>query len=280
MSKQITNKRKTTNSTEQDSKIEEVLQSGIETILQAFELKNADCLTKLHEQKRILSDFQTQITVLKEENEILKQENTFYKKENEQLKNSNLKLSQSIKKKKNPILQPTRNSEIPVNTQTNPNTINFDKYVHSNFPNTINEINKTISIRNNLHSVQTMDNNNLNPNGSDLSMNMNSGNENEADLLNVFLKNYKKNQGKQRNLSNNFTNNFIKNEDLESLNNQIEFVSNKMKNNTEKSDINSTENITTTDDEKKNQKMDIYERSNLLLKKRILLIEVKIKIIF
>lgn len=81
----------------QDANIDNLLQTGFETIVQAFELKTTTYQATLKEQSNTISELQTKLKLLKEEMEILKQENEFYKKENEQLRHKNLKLNSSLK---------------------------------------------------------------------------------------------------------------------------------------------------------------------------------------
>ena len=81
----------------QDANIDNLLQTGFETIVQAFELKTTTYQATIKEQNNTISELQTKLKLLKEEMEILKQENAFYKKENEQLRHKNLKLSSSLK---------------------------------------------------------------------------------------------------------------------------------------------------------------------------------------
>lgn len=93
----------------QESNIEQLLQTGFETIVQAFELKNTTYQASLKEQATQLNELQSKITILKEEIEILKQENSFYKKENEQLRLANMKLNSSLRNSQN-RLKTIRNS--------------------------------------------------------------------------------------------------------------------------------------------------------------------------
>ena len=72
----------------QDANIDNLLQTGFETIVQAFELKTTTYQATIKEQNNTISELQTKLKLLKEEMEILKQENAFYKKENEQLINT------------------------------------------------------------------------------------------------------------------------------------------------------------------------------------------------
>ena len=93
----------------QKSNIDQLLQTGFETIVQAFELKNTTYQASLKEQAIQLNELQSKITILKEEIEILKQENSFYKKENEQLRLANMKLNSSLRNSQN-RLKTIRNS--------------------------------------------------------------------------------------------------------------------------------------------------------------------------
>lgn len=93
----------------QESNIEQLLQTGFETIVQAFELKNTTYQASLKEQSTQMNELQSKITILKEEIEILKQENSFYKKENEQLRLANMKLNSSLRNSQN-RLKTIRNS--------------------------------------------------------------------------------------------------------------------------------------------------------------------------
>ena len=57
----------------QKSNIDQLLQTGFETIVQAFELKDTTYQASLKEQAIQLNELQSKITILKEEIEILKQ---------------------------------------------------------------------------------------------------------------------------------------------------------------------------------------------------------------
>ena len=97
------------NSENQESNIDQLLQTGFETIVQAFELKNTTYQATIKEQTSTITDLKTKIKLLKEEIEILKQENSFYKKENEQLRITNMKLNSSLRTSQN-RLKTIRNS--------------------------------------------------------------------------------------------------------------------------------------------------------------------------
>lgn len=97
------------NSENQESNIDQLLQTGFETIVQAFELKNTTYQATIKEHISTISDLKTKIKILKEEMEILKQENSFYKKENEQLRITNMKLNSSLRTSQN-RLKTIRNS--------------------------------------------------------------------------------------------------------------------------------------------------------------------------
>ena len=88
----------------QDINIDNLLQTGFETIVQAFELKTTAYQATLKEQNSTINELQTKLKLLKDEIEILKQENAFYKKENEQLRHNNLKLNSLLKNSKNRLM--------------------------------------------------------------------------------------------------------------------------------------------------------------------------------
>ena len=80
-----------------ESQIEQLLQTGFETIVQAFELKNTQTQNIINNQSSKIRELEQQITLFKEEIEILKQEQDFYKKENSHLRETNKKLNTSLK---------------------------------------------------------------------------------------------------------------------------------------------------------------------------------------
>lgn len=80
-----------------NSSIEQLLQSGFETIVQAFELKSTSFQQVISEQSKKITELQSKITVLNDQIAMLKQENSFYKKENERLSEQNLKFEKKLK---------------------------------------------------------------------------------------------------------------------------------------------------------------------------------------
>ena len=99
MSTQIPLNNQPDNINQQEANIDHLLQTGFETIVQAFELKSATLQATINEQNGKISELQNKIKLLKEEMNIIKEENLFYKKENEQLRQTNMKLNTSIKNK-------------------------------------------------------------------------------------------------------------------------------------------------------------------------------------
>jgi regulator of replication initiation timing len=79
-----------------DTQIDELLQTGFETIVQAFELKTTSIQNILNENSSKIADLEQQIKLYKEEITLLKQENTFIKNENKQLQEENSKLTSSL----------------------------------------------------------------------------------------------------------------------------------------------------------------------------------------
>ena len=80
-----------------ESQIEQLLQTGFETIVQAFELKNTQTQNIINTQSSKIRELEQQISLYKEEIAILKQEQDFYKKENNHLRETNKKLNTSLK---------------------------------------------------------------------------------------------------------------------------------------------------------------------------------------
>ena len=82
MSTQIPLNNQPDNINQQEANIDHLLQTGFETIVQAFELKSATLQATINEQNGKISELQNKIKLLKEEMNIIKEET---------LKNQNIK---------------------------------------------------------------------------------------------------------------------------------------------------------------------------------------------
>ena len=80
----------------QENNLENLLQTGFDTINQAFDLNKNYYESKLKELSRTINDYLNKETLFKEEIDMLKRENSYYKKLNDILKNENNSLKLSI----------------------------------------------------------------------------------------------------------------------------------------------------------------------------------------
>jgi hypothetical protein len=121
----------------QESNIEELLQNGFETIVQAFELKKISSDNLLKEKEDIINDLSNKMKILNKENELLKKENDLLTIENNKLKQENLVYKSSIHSNSKSVFQLQRNIIIPkikqiFDTNENENTITSDKNIFYN----------------------------------------------------------------------------------------------------------------------------------------------------
>ncbi len=121
----------------QESNIEELLQNGFETIVQAFELKKISSDNLLKEKEDIINDLSSKMKILNKENELLKKENDLLTIENNKLKQENLVYKSSIHTNSKSIFQLQRNIIVPkikqiFDTNENENTITSDKNIFYN----------------------------------------------------------------------------------------------------------------------------------------------------
>ena len=80
----------------QENNLENLLQTGFDTINQAFDLNKNYYESKIKELSRTINDYLNKETLFKEEIDMLKRENSYYKKLNDILKNENNSLKLSI----------------------------------------------------------------------------------------------------------------------------------------------------------------------------------------
>lgn len=121
----------TNNQQDVNVNIEQLLQSGFETIVQAFELKSTTLQATINEQNDIIKEYQNKINILKEEINLLSKENSFYKTENNKLKHiqrnlksrSTHKEDNTINNNKHTLIKETSDLHLQ-NINTNINTIN------------------------------------------------------------------------------------------------------------------------------------------------------------
>ena len=121
----------------QESNIEELLQNGFETIVQAFELKKISSENLLKEKEDIINDLSNKMKILNKENELLKKENDLLTIENNKLKQENLVYKSSIHSNSKSVFQLQRSIIIPkikqiFDTNENENTITNDKNIFFN----------------------------------------------------------------------------------------------------------------------------------------------------
>ena len=121
----------------QESNIEELLQNGFETIVQAFELKKISSDNLLKEKEDIINDLSSKMKILNKENELLKKENDLLTIENNKLKQENLVYKSSIHSNSKSVFQLQRSIIIPkikqiFDTNENENTITSDKNIFYN----------------------------------------------------------------------------------------------------------------------------------------------------
>ena len=121
----------------QESNIEELLQNGFETIVQAFELKKISSENLLKEKEDIINDLSNKMKILNKENELLKKENDLLTIENNKLKQENLVYKSSIHSNSKSVFQLQRSIIIPkikqiFDTNENENTITIDKNIFFN----------------------------------------------------------------------------------------------------------------------------------------------------
>ena len=121
----------------QESNIEELLQNGFETIVQAFELKKISSENLLKEKEDIINDLSNKMKILNKENELLKKENDLLTIENNKLKQENLVYKSSIHSNSKSVFQLQRSIIIPkikqiFDTNENENTITSDKNIFYN----------------------------------------------------------------------------------------------------------------------------------------------------
>ena len=114
--------------------IEQLLQSGFETIVQAFELKSTTLQTTINEQNDIIKEYQNKINILKEEINLLSKENSFYKTENNKLKHIQRNIKSLSTHKEDTITNNSKHTFIKEtsdlhlqNINTNINTINSNQ---------------------------------------------------------------------------------------------------------------------------------------------------------
>jgi hypothetical protein len=114
--------------------IEQLLQSGFETIVQAFELKSTTLQTTINEQNDIIKEYQNKINILKEEINLLSKENSFYKTENNKLKHIQRSIKSRSTHKEDTITNNSKHTLIKEtpdlhlqNINTNINTINSNQ---------------------------------------------------------------------------------------------------------------------------------------------------------
>ena len=144
----------------QDNKIEQLLQNGFDNIIQAFEMKKISNNNLLKEKEEIINEINNNYKILKKENEILKKENKLLNRENEKIKNENYLLKNEIKSNSKSVIQIKKNINSKIKKL-------FDQEMTLKNKTLINELNneKTkngyITDRNNLDNILFQNNLNL-----------------------------------------------------------------------------------------------------------------------
>ena len=144
----------------QDNKIEQLLQNGFDNIIQAFEMKKISNNNLLKEKEEIINEINNNYKILKKENEILKKENKLLNRENEKIKNENYILKNEIKSNSKSVIQIKKNINSKIKKL-------FDEEMTLKNRTLINELNneKTkngyITDRNNLDNILFQNNLNL-----------------------------------------------------------------------------------------------------------------------
>ena len=220
----------------QENNLENLLQTGFDTINQAFDLNKNYYESKLKELSRTINDYLNKETLFKEEIDMLKRENSYYKKLNDILKNENNSLKLSIhssnnenktysneEDEKNFILDNNKinnnnnnenlqtNEDIDLILNKNPLTERKEK---NDFKcnNNYNKNNSTLNIKRNSNyfSLYNNDKNKLNNNiniKNNYSNDFNFYSKKSSNNYNNF---YKKNNSSKNLFDHNFNNNYKK----------------------------------------------------------------------
>ena len=219
----------------QENNLENLLQTGFDTINQAFDLNKNYYESKLKELSRTINDYLNKETLFKEEIDMLKRENSYYKKLNDILKNENNSLKLSIhssnnenktysneEDEKNFILDNNKinnnnnenlqtNEDIDLILNKNPLTERKEK---NDFKcnNNYNKNNSTLNIKRNSNyfSLYNHDKNKLNNNiniKNNYSNDFNFYSKKSSNNYNNF---YKKNNSSKNLFDHNFNNNYKK----------------------------------------------------------------------
>ena len=219
----------------QENNLENLLQTGFDTINQAFDLNKNYYESKLKELSRTINDYLNKETLFKEEIDMLKRENSYYKKLNDILKNENNSLKLSMhssnnenktysneEDEKNFILDNNKinnnnnenlqtNEDIDLILNKNPLTERKEK---NDFKcnNNYNKNNSTLNIKRNSNyfSLYNHDKNKLNNNiniKNNYSNDFNFYSKKSSNNYNNF---YKKNNSSKNLFDHNFNNNYKK----------------------------------------------------------------------
>ena len=186
----------------QENNLENLLQTGFDTINQAFDLNKNYYESKLKELSRTINDYLNKETLFKEEIDMLKRENSYYKKLNDILKNENNSLKLSIHSSNN-------ENKTYSNEEDEKNFI-FDNNKINNNNNENLQTNEDIDLLLNKNPLTERKekndfkyNNNYNKNNSTLNIKRNS---NYFSLYNNDK--YKLNNKNNNNIKNNYSNDF------------------------------------------------------------------------
>ena len=219
----------------QENNLENLLQTGFDTINQAFDLNKNYYESKLKELSRTINDYLNKETLFKEEIDMLKRENSYYKKLNDILKNENNSLKLSIhssnnenktysneEDEKNFILDNNKinnnnnenlqtNEDIDLILNKNPLTERKEK---NDFKcnNNYNKNNSTLNIKRNSNyfSLYNNDKNKLNNNNNIKNNYSNDFNFYSKKSSNNYNNFYKKNNSSKNLFDHNFNNNYKK----------------------------------------------------------------------
>ena len=167
-----------------DKNINKLLQTGFDTISQAFQLKGNSYEFQLSEKNKKINNLKNKINLLKQEIEMIKNENIYFKSQIEQFKKNN-NISFSVMTPKNLDKKTQSSIQIFPNETTN-KSIN-DSIVIQNNNNNIN--NENNNIYNNLLSFKT---NNIKKPNSIQNTELNITEQNNFDIVYEKSGHYKK----------------------------------------------------------------------------------------
>ena len=187
----------------QENNLENLLQTGFDTINQAFDLNKNYYESKLKELSRTINDYLNKETLFKEEIDMLKRENSYYKKLNDILKNENNSLKLSIHSSNN-------ENKTYSNEEDEKNFILDNNKINNNNENL--QTNEDIDLILNKNPLtERKEKNDLNNNNNNIKNNYsNDFNFYSKKSSNNYNNFYKKNNSSKNLFDHNFNNNYKK----------------------------------------------------------------------